>query len=172
MFRIHSERPDDADEVELLFDLTFGPGRTALSSYRLREGVAPLAGLCCVARDEFDALVGAVRFWPVVVGVRARPAVLLGPIAVHPTRHGEGLGALLMMEGLSRARDAGWRCALLVGDAPYYRRFGFERMPVEFPPPTNPDRVLGLALVPGGLEGIEGAVDRWPDAPSAVASEG
>jgi len=172
MFRIHPEYDDDAYEVELLLDLTFAPGRSALSSYRLREGVAPLSGLCCVARDEFDALVGAVRFWPVVVGPGTLPAVLLGPIAVHPTRQGEGLGALLMKEGLDRARDAGWRCALLVGDAPYYGRFGFFRVPVEFPPPTNPDRVLGLELVPGGLEGIEGPVARWPVAKETAAGGG
>ena len=164
MFRITPERPSDTYEVELLFDLAFAPGRTALSSYRLRDGVAPLSDLACVARDAYDAVVGAVRFWPVLVG--GQPALLLGPIAVHPTVQGEGLGALLMGQGLQQAEAAGWSRVVLVGDAPYYARFGFAPVPVEFPPPTNPDRVLGRRLSPGGA--LEGAVQRWERAGAAV----
>ena len=75
-------------------DLAFAPGRAALSSYRLRDGVEPVAELCLVARDEYDALAGAIRYWPVRVGAAGHAALLLGPVAVHPTRQGEGLGAL------------------------------------------------------------------------------
>ena len=50
---------------------------------------------------------------------------------------------------------------ILVGDAPYYGRFGFQRLEnVEMPPPTNPDRVLGYALTLGGWEGVSGQVVR------------
>jgi predicted N-acetyltransferase YhbS len=45
------EQKEDWWEVEALYDLCFAPGREALSSYRLREGVDPVAGLCLVARD-------------------------------------------------------------------------------------------------------------------------
>ena len=48
---------------------------------------------------------------------------------------------------------------MLVGDAPYYARFGFRKLEgVEMPPPTNPDRVLGLALKDGAWEGVSGQV--------------
>ncbi|NNU79739.1 N-acetyltransferase [Halovulum dunhuangense] len=164
MFRITPETPDDSYEVEMLYDLAFAPGRTALSSYRLRDGVAPVAGLSCVARDEYDALVGAIRYWPVRVGEAGVPALLLGPVAVHPTRQGEGLGALLIGYSLDRATETGWERVLLVGDYPYYRRFGFEKVEVEFPPPTNPDRVLGRELAPGALAGLRGRVRRWTEA--------
>jgi len=70
MFRLLPEREADGDEVEALLDLAFAPGRTALSSYRLREGVPPAAGLCRIARDEYDALVGCIRYWPVRIGER------------------------------------------------------------------------------------------------------
>ena len=164
MFRLLPERPDDRDAVEMLFDLAFAPGRTALSAYSLREGVAPVAGLCTVARDEYDALVGAVRVWPVRIGAGGAPALLLGPIAVHPTRQGEGLGAMLMHETLARARSAGWTRVLLVGDAPYYARFGFARAParaIDFPRPVNPERVLALELEPGAMAGLSGPVRPW-----------
>ena len=98
---LRQEREDDWWEVEALFDLSFAPGREALSSYRLRDGIPPVAELCLVARDDNHTLGGAIRFWPVRVG--GAPALLLGPVAVHPTRQGEGLGAILIEAGLARA---------------------------------------------------------------------
>ncbi len=170
MYRIEAEGPGDGDEVEVLYDLAFGPGRTGLSSYRLRAGVAPVADLARVARDADGILSGAIRVWPVAIaGV---PALLLGPIAVHPTRQGEGLGGLLIAACIEAAAAAGWQRAMLVGDAPYYGRFGFKRLDgVEMPPPTNPDRVLGLALCPGGWTGITGPVNRAvPDQSERVSA--
>jgi predicted N-acetyltransferase YhbS len=80
---------------------------------------------------------------------------------VHPTRQGEGLGAILINESLAEARRLGWERVLLVGDAPYYRRFGFVKLDdVEMPPPTNPDRVLGLALKSGAWDKVTGAVTK------------
>ena len=159
MFRLEDEESADVPEGEALLDLTFGMVRSGLSAYRLREGVEPVRELCIAARDEFGSLAGLVRFWPVLVGEPGREALLLGPIAVHPTRQGEGLGSLLMAEGLARARKRGWRHVLLVGDQPYYERFGFAKCgALEFPPPTDPDRVLGLDLLTGGVPDLRGAV--------------
>ena len=155
---LSEETPDDSWEVEALYDLTFAPGRELLSSYRLREGVPKVARLCLVSRED-GAVGGAIRYWPVRVGDHA--ALLLGPVAVHPTRQGEGLGAYLIQESLARAAALGHSRVMLVGDAPYYGRFGFARLDaVRMPPPTNPDRVLGLDLVPGGWAGVSGDVMR------------
>ncbi len=162
------ERPGDWWEVEQLFDLSFAPGRTLLSSYRLRDGVPPVAPLCLLSRQD-GAVGGAIRYWP--VRVEAAPALLLGPVAVHPTRQGEGLGALLIQSSLARAAELGHSRVLLVGDAPYYGRFGFGKLPeVEMPAPTNPDRVLGLALGDGGWSGIRGRVARALEPAEALPS--
>ncbi len=163
MIQLRKETPADVWEVEALYDLCFAPGRTALSSYRLREDVAPVSALSTVAADEAGIIGGAIRYWPVRVGGVA--ALLLGPIAVHPTRQGEGLGAALIRDSLARAAEFGWQRVMLVGDAPYYARFGFEKLSgVEMPPPTNPDRVLGHALTDGAWQGVTGEVTRWSDA--------
>ncbi len=149
-------------EVETLYDLCFAPGRSALSSYRLRDGVDPIAPLCLTARDADGTLAGAVRNWPVRIGDEI--AVLLGPIAVHPTRQGEGVAAMLMQACLNEARAGGWTRIMLVGDAPYYGRFGFSKLDhVEMPPPTNPDRVLGIALVEGAWDHVRGVVSAARD---------
>lgn len=164
MFRITPEIPDDLDEVEYLYDLAFAPGRSALSSYRLRDGVDQIADLSLVARDKYDILAGAIRFWPVRIGQEGHSALLLGPVAVHPTRQGEGLGSLLISESLGRAMDIGWSRVILIGDEPYYRRYGFRRDQAEglhFPPPTNPDRLLAKALSEDAFEGVSGLIHKW-----------
>ena len=175
MYSLKAEEEADFWEVEALYDLCFAPGREALSSYRLRDGVERVAELSLVARDPDGILAGAIRYWPVMIAGAAgrdhagadapgrQPALLLGPIAVHPTRQGEGLGGVLIRDSLALARDhpAGGNRVILVGDAPYYRRFGFTRLDcVRMPPPTNPARVLGRALVPGAWAGVAGEVTR------------
>ncbi|MAO00723.1 N-acetyltransferase [uncultured Roseovarius sp.] len=159
MFTLETEQPVDYWEVEALYDLCFAPGREALSSYRLRDDVPPVRDLCRVVRDGAGILAGAIRYWPVRIGP-AR-ALLLGPVAVHPTHQGEGLGALLMRDSLERAAALGWERVILVGDAPYYSRFGFTKLEaVEMPPPTNPERVLGLELRHGAWKDVAGKVGR------------
>ncbi|MEL7011839.1 MAG: N-acetyltransferase [Pseudomonadota bacterium] len=166
MFELTPETKEDCWEVEALYDLAFAPGREALSSYRLRDGVARIADLSLVARDPDGILAGAIRFWPVQIGRTL--ALLLGPVAVHPTYQGEGLGGYLILDSLDRARALGWERAMLVGDAPYYSRFGFDRLDgVIMPPPTNPARVLGNALISGAWDGIAGDVERVQEADTA-----
>ncbi|WP_085309528.1 GNAT family N-acetyltransferase [Planktotalea arctica] len=160
MYELKREIESDWWEVEALYDLCFAPGREALSSYRLRDGVAPVAELTCVARDGGGILAGAIRFWP--VRIAQAEALLLGPVAVHPTRQGEGLGGALIRDSLARAQESGWERVMLVGDAPYYAKFGFHRLSgVNMPPPTNPERVLGLALREGAWDDVAGDVTRY-----------
>lgn len=160
LYQLEEETAEDWWEVEALLDLCFAPGREALSSYRLRDGVARVAPLCLVLRDDESILAAAIRYWPVKVA--GQPVLLLGPIAVHPIRQGEGLGAYLIRESLAEARNLGWERVLLVGDAPYYSRFGFrKRTDIIMPPPTNPDRVLGFELVKGAWNGVLGRVTKF-----------
>ena len=55
----------------------------------------------------------------------ARPALLLGPLAVDDAWRGLGIGAALMRRATEAAHRLGHKAVLLVGDAPYYGRFGF-----------------------------------------------
>ena len=173
------ETGDDHAVVEALYDQVFGPARRSLSSYRLRAGVPPIPELCLVVAGP--GIAGAVRFWPIRLGAARRPGLLAGPVGVHPTRQGEGLGSLLLRHGLAEARglplpaDAGeagnWTRVVLVGDEPYYRRFGFRRdlaCRLEFPSPTDPARVLAAELAAGALAGVSGPVAAWTVGPWRV----
>ncbi len=159
MITLTAEIASESWEVENLYDLCFAPGREGLSSYRLREGVPPVAALSMVARDEAGILAAAIRYWPVLVG--GARSLLLGPVAVHPTRQGEGIGGRLIRESLATAEALGWQRVMLVGDAPYYARFGFTPLSgVNMPPPTNPERILGRALQEGAWQSVAGDVTR------------
>lgn len=157
--RFEIEKPEDCTEIEVLLDNAFGLGRTNLSSYQLRIGNQPIKELSMVAKEENCSIIGSIRFWPVRVGQNEFKVLLLGPIAVHHTHQGEGIGSYLISEGISKARELDWEAILLVGDEPYYSKFGFSVIKtVEFPPPTDPNRILCLELTEGTRELLIGKV--------------
>lgn len=169
---IAPEQPQHAAAIESLLDDAFGAKRHAKTVYRLRAGIEPVAGLSFVATDEEGRLVGTIRYWPVLVG-GTTPAILLGPIAIHADWRSRGLGGTLIRYSLDRAAEQGHRIVLLVGDAPYYARFGFTRentLDLSLPGPVDLDRFLGLELVPGALAGVSGLVGR-ADGSSAPADD-
>lgn len=166
---IHPEDTRESDHalVENLLDLSFGPNRHSKTSYRLREGNSPVPGLSLVVRDPGVGLSGSISFWPLRIGRSGTPALLLGPLAVHPERQNLGIGLALMREGLRRAREMGHRLVILVGDEPYYARAGFRKLPyglLSLPGPVDPDRFLFLELEPGALTGVSGPVSGDPSA--------
>jgi predicted N-acetyltransferase YhbS len=146
LVEIDAEQPGDAAVVDALVAQAFGPGRYAKTAERLREGSSPIPGLSLVARED-GQVVGTVRLWPVeAAGVRL---AFLGPIAVDSGRRSEGLGAALVEQACAAAKTLGWPGVLLVGDEPYFGRFGFKRVKAALPGPVNPARVLLLELQPG-----------------------
>ncbi|ULO25482.1 N-acetyltransferase [Methylocystis sp. SB2] len=158
-FTLAEETLADVAAREALLDDAFGPARFLKTCQRLRDGSAPAPGLALVATDSVGGLIGTLRLWPVLAGGRA--ALLLGPLAVAAQARSLGVGGALIRESLARAADFGHRAVLLVGDAPYYTRFGFERRFTErltMPGPVERARFLGLELVDGALLSVQGRV--------------
>jgi predicted N-acetyltransferase YhbS len=159
MIHIEEEAPADTGARETLLDRAMGPDRVLKPSERLRAGRLPARGLSLVARDG-DKIVGSVRLWNVDAGEDC-PALLLGPLAVDPKAQGLGIGSALMKAAIDRARALGHGAIVLVGDAPYYERFGFSAdltKRLKMPAPVIRKRFLGLELKPGALAGAAGKV--------------
>jgi predicted N-acetyltransferase YhbS len=160
MITIRHETYSDAPAREALLDRAFGKQRRRKTSERLREGRLPSDGLAFSAVTEKGKLIATVRLWDIVAG-SAGPALLLGPLAVDARYRGQGLGAKLMERAVNEAKVKGFSAVLLVGDAPYYTRFGFTASAVadlHLPGPVEKPRFLGLELAPGALDGAEGLV--------------
>lgn len=163
---ISLEQPVHAAAIEKLLDTSFGPKRHTKTVYRLRKNVAPVADLCFVATDTDangeEVLLGTIRYWPVMLGNDVQ-ALMLGPIAIDEAHRSEGLGGKMIRHSLEAAKALGHRIVILVGDAPYYVRFGFQRDLVRglsLPGPVDPSRFQGLELVEGALSGVTGMVSR------------
>ncbi|MBR1272698.1 N-acetyltransferase [Bradyrhizobium sp. AUGA SZCCT0222] len=157
-FAIRAERASDVVAREALLDACFGANRLNRTCQRLRDERAPAEGLAlsAVARGK---LVGTVRLWHVSAG--GIPALMLGPLAVEESSRQLGVGAALMDHALAAATARGHRTVILLGDAPYYVRFGFSAEKtgeLSLPGPFERDRLLGLALREGGLDGAWGMI--------------
>ena len=152
------ETANDAQIIERLNARTFGPGRFALSAYRLREHVDHRLDLSFTARIG-TLLVGSVRQLPICIGDTS--ALLLGPLTVEPPFRSRGVGRALLDRALGDARARGQRLVVLVGDEPYYGRVGFKMIPkgrVTMPGPVDAKRLLVAELVEGAFTDVSGAI--------------
>jgi predicted N-acetyltransferase YhbS len=164
--------PAHQPAIDSLLDDRFGPARRNRTAYRLREGATPLPGYSLVAMDG-DMLVGSLQCWPIrlkSVGGARLPLVLLGPVAVAANREGQGIATALMRTSLGVLDADDSPPVLLIGDAPFYGRFGFSAAATrhwELPGPVDHARLL-LRGPTTGLPRI-GWVEAAPaDAASAI----
>jgi predicted N-acetyltransferase YhbS len=158
---IRTEAPADADAIERLHERAFGPGRFARTAHRIREGAPHLLELSFTALVG-TLLVGSVRMTPVRAGEAA--GLFLGPLTVDPAFENRGIGGVLIERSLEAARAGAYGFVLLVGDEPYYGRFGFRRVPAGrliMPGPVDPDRLLVAELASGSFDKAHGAVLPW-----------
>ena len=157
-FAIRGERVSDVAAREALLDACFGEGRHMRTCQRLRDDRAPAEGLALSA-VRGGTFVGTLRLWHVSAG--GVPALVLGPLAVDSACRTLGVGAALMHHALVAAKARGHRAVILLGDAPYYARFGFSAQKtgeLSLPGPFEHGRLLGLELCEGALDGAWGMI--------------
>lgn len=165
------ETPAHEAAVEKMVAEAFGPDRFAKTVYRLRDGVAPIPSLSLIMLDR-EEVVGTLRFWPVSIG-GTTPALLLGPLVAAADRQGQGVGSKLMEAGLARAEAEGHRIVVLVGDEPYYARFGFTRSlarRLKLPGWVDKKRFLARELAAGAMRGVSGMIVRSGEATGLMAA--
>ncbi|MEM8664686.1 MAG: N-acetyltransferase [Pseudomonadota bacterium] len=160
---LRPEQPQDFQLVDRLYEAAFGPGRHARTAWRLRGGARHDPRVSFVA-ERRGLLVGAIRQSQVTVG--GAPAFLLGPLAVAETAAKKGIGSALMHHSIAAARTTGAHAIVLIGDAPYYRPFGFCEVTVTLPLPWEPHRLLAMALT----ETVSGALLAIPWDEAALGS--
>jgi predicted N-acetyltransferase YhbS len=169
MTLIPLDRVDPA-EVERVLDAAFGPGRYGRTAYAIRAGTEWLPALSFAALDEQNELTGTIQAWPVALTTpegKTHPLIMVGPVAIMPGRQGQGFGRALMA-AQAQAIDAvgDHRSAalpqVLIGDAPYYGRFGFVEAPRGWicPGPWDPARLLVRGVSPAVLP-QEGMLGPW-----------
>lgn len=159
MPHIMPEHEMDALRIEALLDRCFGKARHRKTVAKLRKGCLPAHGLAFVMLNDFGDIIGTIRLWDVKAG--GVPMLLLGPVAIAPEYQKQGLGDALIRHSLAQAKALGHGAVILVGDAPYYERFGFKRaltLNLRLPGPVDLSRFLGLELYDNALSGTHGLV--------------
>ena len=160
MVTIRAENLSDVPAREALLNAALGVKRFRKTSEKLRRGRLAAEGLAFSAVDAQGKLIGTVRLWDIIAG-SAGPALLLGPLTVDCMFRDQGVGAALMKHAVEEAKRLGHAAVLLVGDAPYYSRFGFSECvtrSLHLPGPVERARFLGLELVAGSIDGAEGLI--------------
>jgi predicted N-acetyltransferase YhbS len=159
MIALRLERSSDVKAREALLDEAFGDTRTRKTSQRLRDGRLPAEGLSLIA-TEGKRVVGTARLWHVACA-SGQTALMLGPVAVAADCRSRGIGAALVHRALRDARRLGHGAIVLVGDPPYYGRFGFsseKTQSVHLPGPFERERLLAIELKAGAFEGVQGLI--------------
>src|SRR5579871_6463662 len=157
-FAIRTEKASDVLAREALLDACFGENRHMRTCQRLRDGRAPAEGLAFSAVRQ-GRLVGTLRLWHVSAG--GARALMLGPLAVDSASRKLGLGSALITCALAAADARGHRAVILLGDEPYYARFGFSAKAaarLALPGPFERHRLLGLEFEPGALSDARGMI--------------
>jgi predicted N-acetyltransferase YhbS len=124
---IRDERPGDAPAIHDVTKTAFADMR--YSSHTEQHIVDALRAADALAlslvAERDDEIVGHVAFSRVRIGGEPGDWFGLGPLSVRPALHGQGIGSLLVREGLSRLRALGAGGCVLLGHRAYYARFGF-----------------------------------------------
>lgn len=144
------------EAIDSLLDLCFGPARQLRTAALLRRRAAPIPNAAFVALDA-GMLVGSIAAhrlnW--VHPRRTRPIALVGPVVSHPARRGERIGMRLMDLALAEIDSLGL-AACLIGDEPYYGRWGFSARHTGqwiLPGPVDRSRLLLRAAEPRLFDG-------------------
>ena len=124
---IEDERLGDVAAIRALtldaFDgKPFSDGDEADVIDRLRADGDLLLSL--VVRDG-DSVIGQVTYSKAVLANGDAGWMVVGPIAVEPSRQGEGIGRALMEAGEAAMRALGAKGITVLGDPKLYARFGY-----------------------------------------------
>ncbi|NQE32744.1 GNAT family N-acetyltransferase [Microcoleus asticus] len=157
---IRTEKPEDLEAVRQVNIAAFGRENEANLVDRLR-GIAATFSFVAV---QSDRIVGQLFFSPVAVAGKCSSnlSILgLAPVAVLPEYQRQGVGTLLIQQGLEECRRSRFQAVVVLGDPDFYSRFGFvpassKSLKCEYDVPDEAFMVLELES--GALQDCSGTV--------------
>ena len=134
---IRESRPSDATGIEQLYVDAF-PDEDLLPLVRelldFGQNVISLVGI------RENVIVGHISFTFCLVEGGKDKVALLGPLAVTPTLHKQGIGSALVQTGFKQMENSNIGYIFVLGDPAYYSRFGFkaeDKVVTPYPLPTE-----------------------------------
>jgi putative acetyltransferase len=163
-------RPEKAEDYKAIFTvnkLAFAREAEAQLVENLRNTKGYIPELSIVAISDGN-VVGHVLFSAISIKTDADnvPAIALAPVAVLPEYQSQGIGSLLIQEGVKRCQKFGHKIIIVVGHPKYYPRFGFvsaRERGLMLPFKAPDEAFMVLEIVPKSLEGVSGTVVYPPE---------
>lgn len=143
----------DLNAIQALYPAAF-PDEDLLPLVRelLQENSITLSLVGVMERS----VVGHVVFTRCGIADQSDDAALLGPLAVVPDRHRQGIGSAMVKAGLQKLPTIGVNQVYVLGDPAYYGRLGFRPEVGVTPPYPLPAEWQGawqsINLAPSGPE--------------------
>lgn len=145
---IRHEQPSDHSRIPGLVERAFLHAPHAAHTEQFITGALRKAGALTISLVAFrnEEMVGHAAASPVLVNGREAGWYGIGPVAVLPACHNQGIGSAMMRRLLDGLRAMNARGCVLVGDAAYYGRFGFHSTDkLAYPPvPREFFHILGF----------------------------
>jgi putative acetyltransferase len=162
VIQIRAERNGDQEDIRQINDTAFkGDNESRLvDAIRNSELFVPELSLVAVADGK---LIGHILFSIVYINSDEGeiPTLALAPMAVVPEQQNKRIGSMLVEEGLKRAKDQGFKHAVVLGHPEFYPKFGFvpaSTKGIEAPFPVPDEVFMAIELKEGSLDQIKGKI--------------
>ena len=157
---IRPEVPEDHQKIRTINLSAFETDVEANLIEALRRSGIPLISLVAEQNGE---LVGHILFSPVRMEGSGSDVSIAGlaPMAIFPEYQKQGIGTLMIEEGVKRCHEAGYAAIVVLGHPQYYQKFGFipsVRFGIRSEYDVPDDVFMVRELDRGALDGCKGTV--------------
>jgi len=162
---VRPERLENVSAIRVVNEQAFARAAEADIVDALRRNGKAILSL--VAEDN-GRIVGHILFSPVTIQSNETELTGAGlaPVAVVPDRQNQGIGSMLVEEGLRRLREAGHRFVVVLGHPNYYPRFGFfpaSRLNIKSEYDVADEVFMVMELLAGALQDQSGIARYQPE---------
>ncbi|MGB8000807.1 MAG: N-acetyltransferase [Anaerobacillus sp.] len=127
MIEVREENERDHEAIAMILQNAFDGDEEAQLVQRIRATESHIPELSLIALHNRRDPVGYILFSKVEIHTETGqvPSLALAPVGVVPELQGEGIGSMLIKDGMMRATSLGYRHVVVLGHHNYYPRFGF-----------------------------------------------
>lgn len=168
MIYIRSETILDYDSIRNVNIQAFKQENEAKLVDAIRNSIYFIPELSLVAETKKGEIVGHILFSEIFIENDQQEwhTIGLAPMAVLPSHQNEGIGSLLVEEGIKRCKELGHTHIAVLGHPNFYPKFGFKKSKIfniEAPFPVPEEVFMVMELEQDALSGINGKV-KYPPA--------